>query len=48
MTATTTNTALKNWVDEWAAILQPDRIHWCDGSVEEYDELAAELVAAGV
>ena len=47
MPATTTNERLKAWVDEWAAVLEPDAIHWCDGSAEEYDRLAAELVAAG-
>jgi phosphoenolpyruvate carboxykinase (GTP) len=47
MTATTSNQRLKDWVDEWAAVLQPDSIHWCDGSAEEYDRLASELVAAG-
>jgi len=47
MPATTTNERLKAWVDEWAAVLEPDDIHWCDGSAEEYDRLAAELVAAG-
>lgn len=43
----TTNTKLLSWVSDWADILQPDSIHWCDGSEEEYDELAAELVATG-
>ena len=47
MPATTTNERLKAWVDEWAGVLEPDAIHWCDGSAEEYDRLAAELVAAG-
>ena len=32
MPATTTNDRLTAWVDEWAAVLQPDAIHWCDGS----------------
>ncbi|MEY2957673.1 MAG: GTP-dependent phosphoenolpyruvate carboxykinase [Actinomycetota bacterium] len=45
--ATTTNARLRAWVDEWAAILQPSAIHWCDGSAEEYDRLAGELVVAG-
>jgi phosphoenolpyruvate carboxykinase (GTP) len=47
MSATTTNDRLQRWVDEWAAVLQPDSVHWCDGSAEEYDRLAAELVESG-
>ena len=43
----TTNRRLLDWVEEWAAILSPDAVHWCDGSSEEYDLLAAELVSAG-
>ncbi|MDE0893747.1 MAG: hypothetical protein OSA09_03600, partial [Acidimicrobiales bacterium] len=37
-----TNRRLLEWVEEWAAILAPDAVHWCDGSSEEYDLLAAE------
>src|SRR4051812_19156343 len=47
MTASTSNERLKAWVDEWAAVCQPAAVHWCDGSAEEYDALARELVAAG-
>jgi phosphoenolpyruvate carboxykinase (GTP) len=43
----TTNSKLLAWVDEWAAILQPDRIEWCDGSAEEYDRLCNLLVEGG-
>ncbi len=47
MASTTTNERLQAWVADWAAILEPDDIYWCDGSAEEYDRLAGELVAAG-
>jgi phosphoenolpyruvate carboxykinase (GTP) len=47
MPGSTTNERLKAWVEDWAGILQPDAVHWCDGSAEEYDRLAGELVAAG-
>jgi phosphoenolpyruvate carboxykinase (GTP) len=46
-TATTTHQRLLAWVDEVAELTQPESIHWCDGSAEEYDELCRQLVAAG-
>ncbi len=48
MTGTTSNTRLQQWVADWAAILQPSDIYWCDGSAEEYDRLAQSLVEAGI
>jgi phosphoenolpyruvate carboxykinase (GTP) len=43
----TTHEKLLAWVDEVAELTQPDSIHWCDGSAEEYDDLCAALVKAG-
>ena len=47
MSGKTTNEALKRWVAEWAEVLQPDDIYWCDGSQKEYDDLCDDLVQAG-
>ena len=44
---TTSNKKLQAWVDEMAALCQPDEVVWCDGSKEEYDRMWDILVKAG-
>lgn len=43
----TKNQKLLDWVNEWAAICQPDNVYWCDGSEEENQRLLDEMVASG-
>jgi phosphoenolpyruvate carboxykinase (GTP) len=38
---------LQNWVKGIATICQPSKIHWCDGTKEEYDGLCQMLVRKG-
>jgi phosphoenolpyruvate carboxykinase (GTP) len=45
--APTDHAKLLAWVEEVAALTQPDRIYWCDGGEAEYNRLCGELVAAG-
>src|SRR5437868_13284456 len=39
---------LTQWVEEVAQLCKPDRIHWCDGSPEEYQAMERLMILAGV
>jgi phosphoenolpyruvate carboxykinase (GTP) len=41
------NAQLVSWVKAMVTLCKPDRVHWCDGSAEEYDALCKSLVSAG-
>jgi phosphoenolpyruvate carboxykinase (GTP) len=43
----TKHKALLAWVEQVAALTQPDVIRWCDGTESEWTELTNQLVAAG-
>ncbi len=43
----TKNPKLLSWVDQMKAMCQPDRVHWCDGSQAEYDEMIRLMLANG-
>jgi phosphoenolpyruvate carboxykinase (GTP) len=45
--APTKNRKLISWVEEITELAEPDAIHWCDGSAEEYDRLCRHLVEKG-
>ena len=43
----TKNSTLLKWVNEIAVMCRPDDIHWCDGSIQEYNAMTRQLVEAG-
>ncbi len=43
----TTHAGLAAWVAEVAGLTEPQRIHWCDGSDEEWTTLTDDLVQKG-
>ncbi|MEI8115695.1 MAG: phosphoenolpyruvate carboxykinase (GTP) [Bacteroidia bacterium] len=44
----TKNQKLISWVNDWAKVLQPEKIVWVDGSEEENQRLLDEMVASGM
>src|SRR5450759_5410884 len=38
---------LAAWVEEVAQLCKPDRVHWCDGSHEEYQAMLRLMVLTG-
>ena len=46
-TAASSNQALLDFVEKGRQLFQPDAVHWCDGSQEEYDGFCELLVANG-
>ena len=47
MPTRTRNGKLLAWVEEISNKCKPERVHWCDGSQQEYDNLAALMVKSG-
>ncbi|MFV0387287.1 MAG: phosphoenolpyruvate carboxykinase (GTP) [Pyrinomonadaceae bacterium] len=45
--ASVTNQELIDWVTLHVEHCEPDSVHWCDGSQEEYDRLCEEMVETG-
>lgn len=35
---------IKSWVNGVGNLTQPDRVHWCDGSKQEYDQLISMML----
>ncbi len=44
---TTQLVALQSWIDEVAALTQPDAIYWCTGTDDEYQGLIQKMLADG-
>ena len=41
------NNRLAQWVEEVAQLCKPDRVHWCDGSQDEYQAMLRLMVLTG-
>jgi phosphoenolpyruvate carboxykinase (GTP) len=44
---TTSLSTLREWVDEVASHTQPDKVHWCTGSDDEFAQLIQQMTADG-
>jgi phosphoenolpyruvate carboxykinase (GTP) len=44
----TVHAGVRAWVQECVALCKPDRVHWCDGSARERNELIEEGVREGI
>ncbi len=42
------NKRLVQWVEEVAQLCKPDRVHWCDGSHDEYQAMLRLMTLSGV
>ena len=38
---------LRGWIQEMVNLCKPDKVHWCDGSQEEYDEMWRLMIESG-
>ena len=47
MMTNTKNKDLQAWVDQVAKLTKPDKVHWCDGTQSEFENLVQEMLAAG-
>lgn len=43
----TTNQELANWVQDVIKLCEPDKVQWCDGSSEEYQQLVDLMLQTG-
>jgi len=43
----TTNKELQNWVDQVAQLTSPAKVHWCDGSNQEYQNFIVQMLDSG-
>lgn len=43
----TRNQKLLSWIEDMVSLAEPDSVHWCDGSEEEYKLLSLKMVESG-